>query len=53
MKIVIEDFNYKGHHIDRCEYEFPQLNDVDEVLSDRMLMYMSDGLDEFIKAEGD
>ena len=53
MKIIIENFNYKGHHINRCEYEFPQVKDVDDVLSERMLSYVSDSLDELIEEEED
>lgn len=51
MKIILKDFNYKGHHIENCEFDFPQLKDYDEALSDRCMIYIEDTLDDFIKEE--
>lgn len=52
MKIIIENFNYKDRGINRCEYDFPQLKDISEVLSDKMMGYVSESLEELLKEEG-
>ena len=51
MKIIIENFNYKDRCIDRCEYEFSQVKDINEVLSDKMMGYVSESLEELLKEE--
>ena len=62
MKVIIDDFNYKGKHYDKFECDLPQfeiLEDVDdeslvECITESLIKYITDSLDEmesFMKGE--
>lgn len=51
MRIMLENFNYKGHHIERYGFDFPQLKDCDEYVAERLIVYIKESLDEHIKEE--
>lgn len=40
MRIIIEDFNYNGQHFDRCEYDLPQIKEVDETFKEKIAEYI-------------
>jgi hypothetical protein len=49
MKLIIENFEYKGIHIDRYESDLPQVTKLDEVPMDKLEVYIKENLDELIK----
>ena len=51
MKIMLEDIVYKGKHFDHWEAEFPQINNVEEIPGDKLMEYIEDSLDNFLKEE--
>lgn len=51
MKIIIEDFEYKGHKIGRYICELPQVTKFDEMVQDNIIEYMVESLDELTKEE--
>lgn len=51
MKIILDNFNYKGHHFDRYEVEWPQVSNLDEVPEERVTEYITESLDKFIEEE--
>lgn len=49
MKIILDDFNYRGHHFKQVEFEIPQVDDLEEcLLEDLISMYLMWDLDDFI-----
>lgn len=47
MKIILDDFNYKGMHFDKYELELPELGDVyDECLDSVITEKIKKDLDE-------
>ena len=51
MKIIIEDFNYKGHHFKKYECEMPTIKDVNDVPEEKIVEYVCESLDTFLKEE--
>lgn len=51
MKITIENFNYKGHHFNYYEGEFPQVEDFDDLAQERIVDYVVEALDKIIEKE--
>lgn len=49
MKIIIENFEYKGTHINRYESDMPQVTKLDEVPLDKLEAYIMESLDELTK----
>lgn len=49
MKIILDNFNYKGKHFDRYECDLPQVTNVDELPEDKIIEYIIENLEEFIK----
>ena len=49
MKLIIEDFEYKGIHIDRYESDLPQVTKLDEIPADKLEAYIKENLDAVIK----
>ena len=49
MKVIIEDFNYNGHHIDQYVCELPQHLDISDEFKERIADYISEGLEAFIE----
>lgn len=45
MKVIVDDFNYRGQHFDHCEFDFPQLKDVDDLDEERITDYIKESLD--------
>ena len=51
MKIILENIVYKGVFFDHWEAEFPQINDVEEIPGDKLMEYIQESLDNFLKEE--
>lgn len=49
MKIIIENFNWKGKHIDRYESEMPNVTDLDAIPEGKIEEYISEALDILIE----
>ena len=49
MKLTLEDFNYKGVHIDHYESEMPNVKNIDDIPLEKLEEYVKEGLDEYIK----
>ena len=49
MKIVLEDFNYKGHHVKCSEHELPNVKDIDEIPEGKIEEYIMECLDDSLK----
>lgn len=49
MKLIIENFEYKGIHVDHYESDLPQVTDINEVPFDKLEEYIKENLDEVIK----
>lgn len=49
MKIILDDFNYRGHHFERVECEIPQVDELEEgILEDLISRYVIWDLDDVI-----
>lgn len=49
MKIILDDFEYRGYHFKRFECDLPQTNILEEVIiEDLISQYVIWDLDEFI-----
>lgn len=51
MTIIIDDFNYKGKHYDRVEFDMPQLDNIEDVPEDKITAYVIEGLENLLKEE--
>lgn len=51
MKIILDNFNYRGKHFSHYECDLPQLHDVDETNEERLTEYIKESLDELMKEE--
>ena len=51
MKIILEDFCYKGHKVGRYICELPQVEDFDEIVQERIIGYLVENMDELIVKE--
>lgn len=49
--IIIDNFNYKGHHFERFECEMPNVKDIDEIPEEKITEYVIESLDRFIEEE--
>lgn len=49
MKIIIDDFNYKGVHFKQYECEMPGVKNLDEIPEERITEYICESLDKFIE----
>lgn len=52
MLIRIENFDYQGQHYDHCEFNLPQVRNVDD-LGSSVLEYIKESLDTFRKIKGE
>lgn len=49
MKIILDDFNYRGYHFERVECEIPQVDTLEEgILEDLISLHLIWDLDDFI-----
>ena len=49
MKIIVDDFNYRGYHFERIECEIPQVDELEEgVIEELLSRYMIWDLDDYI-----
>lgn len=49
MKIILDDFNYRGYHFERVECEIPQVDELEEaLLEDLISRYLIWDLDDCI-----
>lgn len=51
MKIMLDNFNYKGRHFDHYETEWPNVKNLDEVPEGKIVEYVTESLDTFLKEE--
>ena len=51
MKIILKDFNYKGHPIKSYECDVPQITNLEDVPKDKIVDYILENLDELSKIE--
>lgn len=49
MKVVTENFNYKGHHFERVEFDMPGVKEFDEIVEERIVDYLKETLDVLIE----
>lgn len=49
MKVILEDFNYKGNHFDRWEAELQQVIDWEDIPEEKLIEYIADSLDAFLE----
>lgn len=52
MKIILDDFNYKGEHFKRYECELPQVDNIKDIPEDKIVGYIMENLDELSKRKG-
>lgn len=49
MKIILDDFNYRGYHFERIEREIPQVDTLEEgLLEDLISLHLIWDLDDLI-----
>lgn len=49
MKIILDDFNYRGYHFERIECEIPQVDELEEaLLEDLISRYLIWDLDDYL-----
>ena len=53
MKIIIDNFYYKGHHFDCYECDMPNVNNLDEVSEDKITEYVVESLNKFIDEQSE
>lgn len=51
MKIILDNFKYKGRHFDHYECELPQVANLEDVPEDRLTEYICESLNQFIEEE--
>lgn len=51
MKIILENFDYKGRHFNHYEGEFPQVTKFDDSTQERLIDYVVEVLDKIIEGE--
>ena len=51
MKIILDDFNYKGRHFDHYVCEMPQVKRLEDVPEERITEYICESLDQFLEEE--
>ena len=44
MKIIIEDFNYKGKHYDEVGFELTHVSNIEDIPEDKIVPYVMEGL---------
>lgn len=49
MKVIIDDFNYKGKHYDEVVFEMPQLDNIEDIPEDKIVGYVIEGLENLLK----
>lgn len=40
MKVIIDDFKYKGKHYDKVEFDMPQLDSIEDIPEDKIVAYV-------------
>lgn len=51
MKIILDDFNYKGRHFKHYETEWPNVKTIDDIPEEKIIEYITESLDNFIEEE--
>ena len=51
MKVILQDINYKGYHIGHYECELPNVKDIDDIPEGKLVEYVIESLDNYIKNE--
>lgn len=49
MKIILDDVYYKSHYIKHYEAELPNVKNFDEIPEGKLIEYITESLEEFIK----
>ena len=48
MKIILDDFYYKGNHFDQFVCNLPQVDIPDETFNERIIDYIKESLDQHL-----
>lgn len=51
MKIILDNFNYKGKHFDGVTLEMPNVKNVEDVREDVIIEYIKESLDNLMDEE--
>ena len=51
MKIIVEDFKYKGRHFEYFEADWPGVDVADDIPEENIIDYIKESLDDFIEGE--
>lgn len=51
MKLILTDFNYKGHGFKHFEIEWPNIKNLEDVPVEKAVEYVCESLDQFVEEE--
>lgn len=51
MKIIIQDFNFKGKHYGEVVFEMPNINNIEDIPEDKIVPYVMGELEDLLKED--